>query len=731
MSWVENWQQQLVELSQSGQPDLDQDEPNWTALKLWVFQLFTVMLCIYLAEQRQLVPPQSLRQLCERADTYQELALLWQKLAYRTAEKFTVVQFPAQYGLTAHLTDQVLQDMIDSLYIASTTATNDEMNSVEILAQTYERILAGFDLLTQATNVRRISTRKIGGIYYTPKSIVQFIVQTGVDAALAATSSPSILDPACGGGLFLLAAYQYLLDQRLKQYLTQGCQPGQIEHQQSEWRLSLTERQQILQLLHGVDIDPQAVQITQLSLWLKLLEHPTVQRERMALPDLSQTIRHGNALVALNADSNHQAASIEQIPAAFNWKTCFPDIFAAGGFDLVIGNPPYINAESMSAHLPDWRSYCTAHYQTARGSWDLFCIFIEKALQLSRIGGFSSLVVPNKLLSAEYAGATRMMLTETSHIIHLRDYSIVSVFAASIYPIVYLTEKTFSTSTASTLYQQMQTIDQVQSSYRVHLHNSLYPTQPWLLGIHCQTGLMQRLEQYPKLGELTQVTGAATVAEAYIIQNLIQNQPSSEASDLRVVNSGTIDRYCLLWGRKPLRYLGQTYRYPVITSSRLGQLPAKRLEQAQQPKIIVAGMTQRLECALDLVGWVLAGKSTVVIRSLVHSNPTALDLRYLLGLLNSRLLSCYFLSRFSGNRLQGNYLRVGPPQLRQLPIAVPCLTQPDQAALYQQMITLVEQRSEITDASQGLNLDAEIDAAVYQLYQLSEAEVASLTELFK
>jgi N-6 DNA Methylase/TaqI-like C-terminal specificity domain len=493
--------------------------------------------------------------------------------------------------------------------------------------------------------------KKTGGSYYTPVPLVDFAIENTVTVW---TGLPTVLDPACGGGFFLLAAYQELLDQQ-----------GRL--------LTYTDREQILlNCIHGVDINPQAVTVTQLSLLLKLRENQPEQ----PLPDLSQNICCGNAVISFQ--DNH-----------FNWEEKFPQIFRSGGFNIIIGNPPYVDSEWMTRYLPSWRQYCTRHYKSATGNWDLFCIFIEKSLSLCRSNGLISLVVPNKLASADYAAGARSLLTTQSQILTLQDYSQSTTFAASVYPLVFIAQK---------------------RSAPLIQHD---PGAPWTIAAtQPQSQLLTRLRTFPKLETIAQVNGAATVAEAYQIQALIQEgQPSDP---LRVVNSGTIDRYCFLWGQKPMRYLGQSYLQPVIRDGE--QLPPKRLQQAQQSKIIVSGMTQRLECAIDQNGSFLAGKSTVII----YASQTY-DLRYLLGILNSRLISFYLTSYFGGNCLKGKYLRIGSPQLRQVPIAP--TDDPDS------LIQLVDRRLAETEEAQSL--DRQIDQLVYQLYELTDSEIQMIEEEFQ
>jgi hypothetical protein len=747
LKWVAVWQQRLLRhltqrcdfgkpqsgLTKSGLPEyslpecdssaskLPQSESAGAEVKQRVVELLLVVLCLYLSEQRGIIPPQTLEQIKECTDTYAELTLLWQKLCKQTEQRFAILNLPAEWDLS----NKTVQQIIASLYVAEP----DKQLDLDILAFAYEQLLAGLNRSSHRQKYRqppnqtnRSATRSSRlGVYYTPKPIVQYIVHSTIHRAIENTSTPNILDPACGGGVFLLEAYQYLLDQ-LENKQKQPC-----------WNAHCC----LLQLIHGVDIDPFAVKVTRLSLWLKLLESQAPQllddsEPPTALPDLNICV--GNALTVVTTD---KAAATENITPAFDWRSAFPTVFAAGGFDVVIGNPPYIDAESMAVHLPEWRSYCTAHYQSAKGNWDLFCVFIEKALELCRTGGFTSMIVPNKLLSADYARAARAILSGANQLLCLRDYSTVPIFAASVYPVVYLAQKTEPRSTTMTLYEQMQTVEQARCSHLVSLQNSNWSNQAWSVSNDIQARLMQRLEQYPKLGDLTQVTGAATVAEAYAIQPLIRNRQCSEPEDLRLINSGTIDRYRMLWGDKPLRYLGQLYSHPVINSSQLGQLLPRRLLQARQPKIIVAGMTRRLECLLDQSGDILAAKSTSII-CWCSNTPTALDFRYLLALLNSRLISAYFLTRFSGNRLQGNYLRIAPPQLRELPIAVPDLKQEQQQTLYQQVIAASELLHQLNrdlaisrfassaNQIQQQQIDDEIDTLIYTLYQVSEQEIDAL-----
>ena len=678
---------QVVKLAETWQKALIANLGAETvSVQLMAVQLTLAILVLHLWGMRRdmQLGQSTLQQLCEHDDLDQRLSDCWRAFCDQTDQNFLKVLPIVLYSDL--LSDSLIKSILGSLYYPKPAQFREL--SVAVLALVYEQSLA---------KTGQMKSRKSGGIYYTPQPIVDYVVRSTVGSQLSTAIIPQILDPSCGGGIFLVSAYEYLLDNRLARTI---------------------DNKNILSYIHGVDIDPTGVAITQISLWLKSIEKCGIADQRNLIwQQLKTNIRCGNAVVDSGIDA-----------IGFSWQRAFPKILANGGFDLVVGNPPYMDAELMSTDCPNWRTYCAQHYQTATGNWDLFCIFIEKALQLCRLGGLTSLVVPNKLLSADYATATRQLLIQTSQLQSIRDYSNIAVFRASVYPIVYITRKTERPQGVRLTYEKMVTIEQPGEKHWMQIE---HPTQPWLV---TDSELMQRLGHLPKLGSIVAVSGAATVAEAYALKDLIQNCPAPQSGDLRLVNSGTIDRYRSLWGQKRLRYLGQTYQHPIVSADQLVQLPPKRLRQARQPKIIVAGMSQRLECLFDHTGEILAGKSTSVIGSVVMGQVNTVDLRYLLGLLNSRLLSFYLLSRFSGNQLQGGYLRIGPPQLRQLPIVVPEPDRPSQLSEYEQIINLVDQImncDQARDTNAIQMLDAKIDALVYQLYQLSPTDITQVEALIR
>ena len=552
--------------------------------------------------------------------------------------------------------------------------------------------------------------RKEHGIYYTPDFIVDYIVKNTLTPVLDKCKTIpdlkriKVLDPACGSGSFLIKA----LDIIYQKYLEFGNRGG-------IW----TKVEILLNNIYGVDLDPQAVEIARLNLLISALD------KRMKLPTLDKNIKNGNSLISgTDEELTKYFGKNFRDKKPFNWEEEFPEVFKQGGFDVVIGNPPYIDSESMARNMPQEREYMNSHYSSANGNWDIFCVFIEQAMNLCKIGGYHSFILPNKLVSANYAKAARQII-DSNNIIKIRDYSAAKVFDVSVYPIVYIVQKL--KSSGRTLFEYVIEENGQQSMGSYSLDSSNLVNGLWLLDDKGgeNPNFEIKGENIVDLGNIADVTGAATVAEAYILKDLIV-----EGKRYKVVNSGTIDRYKSLWGIKPMRYLGKSYLNPTVSDETLESLAKNRLSQTKAVKVIMAGMTLRPECMLDKTGTCLAAKSTTVIMNSKY------DLRIILAVMNSKLIYNFLKNKFRGNVLQGGYLRLGPPEIKQIPIP-----NPKQNANKQnnRIIKFVDKMLRLIDLSQKEpensekwksikseieKTDRKIDEEVYKLYGLTAKEIA-------
>jgi Eco57I restriction-modification methylase len=732
-------------------------------LNLAVQEIIIRVVFLRLAEARGIEVHGQLQRLLDGPDIYSELG----KLFRRADERYDLGLFnsgrdvqrpeePDQLGPALRVGDDALARILRRLYCPEGPHEFSVLPAA-ILGPVYERFLGRVITLNgghQAHVVLKPEARRESGVYYTPAPIADYMLDATLAPLLHGRSPQSVagrdstrnrhplrvLDPSCGSGTFLLGAYDYLLRWYLDAYTADGAErwaggqsPRLRRDPGRDWELTTAERSDILlRHIYGVDIDPRAVEVAKLSLLL-MVQAGEPGRVR---PGLAGNIRCGNALIEPDFHDDEPELGDDENRArvnAFDWRREFSSVFAsAGGFDAVIGNPPYLDSETMTRFIPEWRDYCVNKYRAAVGNWDVFCVFIERALDLCRAGGYHSFVVPNKIGSAHYARNIRAIITGENDLSQIRDYASVPLFPASVYPVVYSVRKQRRDDTVPVRYERMAygEAGAVCPVLAERLDRSRYfraDGAPWAIFADiAPASPVERLSSsFPALSAVASVHGAATVAEAYELAPLIREAGAAAAGDLRVVNSGTIDRYLNLWGEKPMRYLGSSYVHPVVPPGAASQIPAARLRQARTPKIIVAGMTRILECIADLPGALWPAKSTTVIEA-------DADLCWLLGILNSRLMTFYYLSVYGGDRLQGGYLRVGPPQLRTLPVPEYDQANEVHRALAERVRQLLAVRERLigpappaesaSSTRQAHVLEQQIDRLVYRSYDLTDAE---------
>lgn len=258
-----------------------------------------------------------------------------------------VTEPPDSVTPTITIDDAVLKQIIGGLYPPESPYAFSVLSS-EILGQVYEQFLGKVIRITEGHHAKveeKPEVRKAGGVYYTPKYIVEYIVEHTVGKLLEGKTPKQvaelkIVDPACGSGSFLLGAYELLLDWHLKYYTEHDPKKWKKElykNKNGEFRLSTGERKRILlNNLFGVDIDAQAVEVTKLSLLLKVLEGETDQtiqqqmfHERV-LPDLGKNIQCGNSLIGSDFYAGQQQGMFgldddeKYCINVFDWEPAFP-----------------------------------------------------------------------------------------------------------------------------------------------------------------------------------------------------------------------------------------------------------------------------------------------------------------------------------------------------------------------------------------------------------------------
>jgi hypothetical protein len=425
---IEGWRERLAHTIAQRNRDLNlsQSDLNY-AVQMTIDRILFLRMC----EDRDIEPFEQLKKISQTRGVYGELCELFRQadnrfnsgLFHFTAEKARRGTQDT-FTLDLKIEDDVLQNIIYHLYPPG--PYNFRVMSVEILGQVYEQFLGKvirFDG-RKAVVEDKPEVRKAGGVYYTPEYIVRYIVENTL-GKLCAGKTPKdvetlkVLDPACGSGSFLIGAYQFLLDWHLEYYRAHGLEkwatrknPVVFQTQPAPdappvWRLTSREKKRILlSNIYGVDIDRQAVEVTKLSLLLKMLEDESAQtlpaaqgrllpsQERL-LPDLEANIKCGNSLIGHDFyESGAEYSQQERSRInAFDWNDEFPEIMQRGGFDAVIGNPPW------GSDIDDITRYITAKYPQSTQSYrDSFKLFIEKGTQLMRPAGFLSFIVPSAFM---------------------------------------------------------------------------------------------------------------------------------------------------------------------------------------------------------------------------------------------------------------------------------------------------------------------------------------------
>jgi len=412
-----------------------------------VQRLLDRIVFIRIAEDRRVIEKNQLRDVVEewkaRGGKFHIFEWL-NDLFHRINEDFNGEIFKPHLSEEITIDSDVLARIIERVYPPKSPYRFDVIG-VELLGSIYERYL-GKTIRPTGKQVRveeKPEVRKAGGVYYTPQYVVEYIVKNTVGKLIEGKTPKQIekiriLDPACGSGSFLIGAFQCLIDYHTR-YLAEHPKeahvhplfPDLVKDENGEPRLSVVRKARILKNnLFGVDIDPQAVEITMMSLYLKALEgeRSYLPPKQHILPELKYNIICGNSLVGPDFYKDQQLSFIDDEDKfrvnVFDWEAGFPEILKAGGFDSVIGNPPYVRQESLS----EFKDYFEKHYESFDGVADLYVYFMEKGIRLLREGGYYSIIVSSSFLRTTFGEPLRAYLKKAAAILRVVDFGGLAVF---------------------------------------------------------------------------------------------------------------------------------------------------------------------------------------------------------------------------------------------------------------------------------------------------------------
>lgn len=405
------------------------------------------------------------------------------------------------------------------------------------------------------------------------------------------------------------------------------------------------------------------------------------------------------------------AASQKSLPFIL-WQLYFPTVFKNnGGFDIIIGNPPYIDSESMTKTMPELREIYSRKFQSAKGNWDLYILFWERGFNLLNNSGIISLITANKWLSIKYGETLRKMFL--NHICNISDYSSFYAFqSADVSTTVAMVKRGVAEDVKIVKFNQgYEKISEHQAN-KSFLND--FNNFGLLLSNNFKT--LSKLLANKKLGDYFNITGAATVSETYEIAKFVsENGTDSLDKNLffKFINTGTIDKFTSLWGIKQMTYVKNKYMFPVIDKIHLKNKFPKRFQQALSPKLITTGI-RYFEVFGDFDGEYLAAKSTEIITS--KANYT---IEEILPVLNSSVVFFFLKEAYGGMAMDGG-ITFSPDNLSKIPI--PCIGTTDKKKL--------EHLSEIYfNSFDSEKLDT-LDKYVYKLYGLNDDDVENI-EKFK
>lgn len=539
---------------------------------------------------------------------------------------------------------------------------------VNILGHIFENSLNELDEVKaqlEGQEIDRSKTkRKKDGVFYTPKYITKYIVENTVGKLCEEKKAEigvieeeytsdknrqqrtkkilldkleayrnwllkiTIVDPACGSGAFLNEALNFLIAEH--QYI------DELEAKVTGSSLAFAYySESILENnLFGVDLNEESVEIAKLSLWLRTAE------PNRKLNSLNENIKCGNSLIDYPEVAGDKA---------FDWHKEFPKIFANGGFDVVIGNPPYVDSESMVKYNFLEREWISKNYISAGGNWDLYIPFIEKSIQIVKPkNSYVSLITPNKWLALDYGKQIRKIVFDQLE--RLQDFTNVKVFeSANISSMIFI----LNTNKTEHIY-----IDQMNDFNIIKKEEILNKDNLSLITSSGFKIINSILKLKFKVSDFYTVSGAFTTGEAYEIIPLLKNENNSE--EFKLINTGTIDRYTSFWGKTPTTYLGNKLLYPVVYRQELKEKFPRRFDKMNTKKLIITGI-RHFEVFYDKNNEYLAAKST----SILTSEENAYDYQGLC-ILNSKLIKFYIKESYESSSMGGG-INFTPDLIRNLP----------------------------------------------------------------
>ena len=696
--------------------------------------------------------------------------------------------FKKHFSEELNVDSKTLKKIIKSLY-PNISPYRFDIIEPELLGRVYEKFLGSKIRLTDSHRAKieeKDEVRHAGGVYYTPEWVVNYIVENTVGKTIDGKTPDEIkqikiLDPACGSGSFLLGALEHLIkyherwyekNQNSAQYRKQYKEDFYMTDT-GEVRLRLLKKSDILKNnIFGVDIDREATEVAVMSLYLKLLEQgydkgqAQIMGKGFLLPDMEENIKQGNSLIDRNMLLERDMFGDEDI-LPFDWqddKYGFGQIFKErGGFDCIIGNPPYIRIQEMQKWKPKTVGIYKSFYKTgSQKNYDIYVLFFERVLKLLNQQGISGYITPNKYLQQEYGESLRSLIANGKHLKQIINFKHSQVFlGATTYTCISLFTKNENKS-----FQYADSDLEPTNLEFSNIETSKLSKQPWNFYSAGDMQIMSRVEGLPKLETLCSniFVGVQTSADKVFILDLVEEKDTtlilfSKSLNKKVELGKSYLRH-IISGADVKRYQKPPKRqfviYPYEVKDNTTRLLGKKEVQVNNPslweylfqnkktlenrergkfkgskwyqfgrsqnidkqhtiKLCVPRLVQKIQCIFDENGAYCL--DNVDVGGIILNKEYKNLYHYIMGLLNSNLLT--FILEKTSTPFRGGFYSCNKQYLSQLPIYLP---DPNEKAKYELCQKIEKYVKDIlTFKKAGKNADAnflekKIDEMVGEIY---------------
>ncbi len=756
--------------------NLDEDEINFA-----VQQTIDRLIFLRIAEDRSVEPYGQLKESVLHGNYYNNLFRLFQN----ADDKYNSGLFDFKKDqISKHLVvdDKIIKTIVNDLYYPQSPYEFSVL-SVEILGSAYEQFLGKQIKVDQSHRAKieeKPEVRKAGGVYYTPQYIVDYIVQNTVGKLTAGktpkeVSKIKIVDPACGSGSFLIGAYQYLLNWHKNYYSNNGKPTAKKDNPLTpEGNLTTTEKKRILlNNIYGVDIDINAVEVTKLSLLLKCMEGETSAsiahqlsffNERV-LPTLENNIKSGNSLVDTDFYDMQFDFGQEKKIKPFSWQKGFSEVFKQGGFDCVIGNPPWgadFSEESLSYLREKNREIIVRMI-------DSFMYFVYKSYTLLKPHGSFGMILPDVLFYQTDNAKLREYILTNSNIEVLLNLgnvfenvtrpSCIIIFSNSqptkSNTIITVDLTSIKKENKQTALHEKEKFESVSQKELKEIPNYLFVTtnaKHFSIINKIKNGKVRNLSEFVDEDGIQRGV-SPDLKEAFLVSSEQAKQFKLEKSHLRNVLTGgkQVKRFHINYPDLQLIYTKRDTDFKTIPNicSFINQFKSKitckevkegkhslyALHRAREERIFTKSEKLVGVITEDEIIVTIENNKTFATDGLYLFGVKNIDTKYLMGVLNSKLF--VFLYRLTTMESGRALAQVKPTVLTEMPIRFVDEKNKSDKSLQEEIIKNVESLlklyPEISDSRLQTKTEqlesrlehciSRIDEAVYKLYELTPDEI--------